>query len=116
MSDALVALLTYRSELDTATAKALVARLGGTVVTVTGTTHTAADGEVVLAGNAAGVDVTLPAPTADAKVTVVNTGAAGTVTVDTPGAETINGAATASLTAQYSVVRLVSDGTNWFEI
>jgi len=39
---------------------------------------------------------------------------AGTVLIDTPGAETIDGAAQNILTQQYSYVELLSDGTNWF--
>ena len=35
------------------------------------------------------------------------------VTVDGAGAETINGAATYALTAQYQTVSIMSDGTNW---
>ncbi len=38
---------------------------------------------------------------------------ANNVTVTPAGAETIDGAATAVLTAQYMVVRLQSDGANW---
>jgi hypothetical protein len=37
----------------------------------------------------------------------------GTVLIDTPGAETIDGAAQNTLTAQYAMVTLVSDGSNW---
>lgn len=39
---------------------------------------------------------------------------AGTVLIDTPGAETIDGAAQNLLTAQYSFVELIADGSNWF--
>lgn len=43
-------------------------------------------------------------------------GAAGTnaITVATQGAETIDGAATVSISVNYGVVRLYSDGSNWF--
>jgi hypothetical protein len=115
VSDALTSELVYRSELDEAIAADLVARLGSTVTTQTAT-YSAGYGEIVLASNAGGMTVNLPAPKANAKVTVVNTGAAGTVTVDTPGAETINGAANVALATQFSKVTVVSDGTNWFEV
>jgi hypothetical protein len=42
----------------------------------------------------------------------VNSGG-NAVTVDGAGAETINGAATYALTAQYQTVSIMSDGTNW---
>ena len=43
-------------------------------------------------------------------------GAAGTnnITIATEGAELIDGAATATISTNYGVVRLYSDGTNWF--
>ena len=37
-----------------------------------------------------------------------------TVVVDTTGAETINGAATQPLAAQFTSYTFISDGTNWF--
>lgn len=41
---------------------------------------------------------------------------ANTVTIDGAGAQTIDGAATHVLTTQYEVVRIQSDGANWFII
>ena len=37
----------------------------------------------------------------------------GTITIDTTGAETINGAATLNVPSQYSKYMLMSDGANW---
>ena len=39
---------------------------------------------------------------------------AGTVLIDTPGAETIDGAAQNILNSQYAFVTLVGDGSNWY--
>ncbi len=38
------------------------------------------------------------------------------ITIDTEGSETIDGSASTSITSDYGVVRLYSDGTNWFII
>lgn len=116
MSDSLVARLTYRSELDAATAAALVARLGTSVVSKTAT-YSAAAGDCVLADASGGAfTVHLPAPSVDARVTVKNVGATNTVTVDTPGTETIDGAASVALATQWDTKTFVSDGTNWFTV
>jgi len=114
-TDALIAELVYRSELTPAAAADVLARIGSNVVTVTAD-YTAKYGETVLASKAAGATVNLPTPKVNARVTVVNTGASGTITVNTPGSETINGAATASLASQYAKVTVVSDGTNWYQV
>jgi hypothetical protein len=43
-------------------------------------------------------------------------GGANNLTVDGDGAETIDGAANITLTAQWEVKRLTSDGTNWLTL
>lgn len=61
--------------------------------------------------------VTLPTAVAGRVVVVKKIDStANAVTVETPGAETIDGAANHSLATQYDVVRLITDGTNWFVI
>lgn len=61
--------------------------------------------------------ITLPALSAGVIVIVKKVDvSANAVDVATPGAETIDGAATLSLAAQYNVTQLVCDGTNWFVI
>lgn len=80
---------------------------------------TASVGEGLILGDAtsAAFTVTLPAAS-DArgrKVTVKKIDAsANVVTIDGDGAETIDGAATQSLSAQYASFTLVSDGTEWW--
>jgi hypothetical protein len=44
---------------------------------------------------------------------VKKTGAGGSVTIQTTGSETIDGATTLVLSAQYQYARIASDGTNW---
>lgn len=36
------------------------------------------------------------------------------ITIDPDGTQTINGAATATINTNYGIVRVYSDGTNWF--
>ncbi len=50
----------------------------------------------------------------DGGVLVLKTGGANDVTIDTEGAEDIDGADTYSLDGTYEAVGLVTDGTNWF--
>lgn len=56
--------------------------------------------------------------TEDKRIIIVNdeSGGAGTnnITVDTQGAQTIDGAASVAIATNYGSVRLISDGTNWF--
>ena len=45
---------------------------------------------------------------------IIKKGSAGAVTIDAAGAETINGALTKVLAAQYNSVTIFCDGTEWF--
>ena len=87
---------------------------------VTAAATVADDGRptVVLAdATAAAFTVTLPTPTSGRMVTVKKVDAsANAVTVGPAAAETIDGAASATLAAQWDVATFVSDGTNWFVI
>lgn len=60
------------------------------------------------------VTITLPTASAGEWVVIKNLHATRFVTVDPPGAVTIDGVASIMLTSQYDAVFLVSDGTNWF--
>lgn len=63
----------------------------------------------------AGFTITLkPAGECKQKLVIIKkTNSANTITIDGDGSETIDGATTQSLTTQYSVLRLMSDGTKW---
>lgn len=87
----------------------------GNVRTVTATgTALKSDGLIILSGTGT---YTYNLPTAasmsGSRLAFVKTGASGVVTLDGAGAETINGAATLTVTAQWRIVELYSDGTQW---
>lgn len=77
------------------------------------------DGKLIDAdgsGNSpAGLTLTLPAAASNANMVlgVINTGASGTVTIDGNASETIDGATTLDLAAQYDGALLWCDGTGW---
>lgn len=68
--------------------------------------------------DAAGGDFTITLPVAATagdgfSVAVKNTGSSGTVTIDGDGAETLDGAASKTLTSQYDGLTLRCDGSEW---
>jgi hypothetical protein len=76
------------------------------------------DDEIVLADATGGAfSVTLPAVSGEAQdstftVKRMNAGA-NAVTIATPGAETIDGAASLALSNQYDAATCATDGSNW---
>ena len=69
----------------------------------------------LVAGGAGGIGVKLPAPVSGKMVIVKKSdSAAGAVTVNQNGSETIDGATSKVLYYQYESMTFVSDGTNWF--
>lgn len=78
----------------------------------------ASAGETYLVDSSGGaVTITLPSPVTNTYVRIKDSaGAADTnfITVDTPGAATIDGAATYVVDSEYAAKVFVSDGTNWF--
>ena len=79
--------------------------------------YSAKSGDGVLADASGGAfNVTLPTPFANARVTVKNIGATGTVTVLPSASETIDGASSSAIATQWTSRNFQSDGTNWYVI
>lgn len=80
--------------------------------------YTATGADEFIELTASGVTLTLPsAVTAESgKRYVIVLNAAGTGTVATTGGQTISGAATYSLAAQYNYVEVISNGANWLKV
>ena len=93
-----------------------------TYTAVTDAAYTAKAGDQVIGVNRAGV-VTVTLPTAEVRQGRIYTvkdesGAAATnnITLATEGSETIDGAGTYTLSANYQAISLYSDGSNWFVV
>lgn len=82
---------------------------------IAGYTETATAGEIVtLCDLAAGFTVVLPTAVGNAAILhFKKMQSAGSIILDGNGAQTIDGAATATMTMQYSVISLYSDNANW---
>ncbi len=83
------------------------------------TNYTAADETILIADASSGnITITLPAASSvDGRTyTIKKSTAANQVIVDGNGGETIDGAATKTLSAQYAKLTIVSNGGNWFVI
>jgi hypothetical protein len=72
--------------------------------------------EVLLVSGA--TTITLPAINADHRESylIINTNSSDAVTVATPGSETINGAATISVAANYGWAELLPEASNWYAL
>lgn len=82
-------------------------------------TITLGDDVVLVDATSGAITITLPlvAPYVGIAYTIKKIdSSANAVTVDGNGAETIDGAATASLAAQWDTVTVVSNGTAWFKV
>ncbi len=86
-------------------------------ITVTGTSHLAGAAHIILVDDdTAGAPVTVTLPAAATVTTpyhVKKLGTTDNVIIDADGAETLDGALTITLAAQYASVMLVSDGAAW---
>jgi len=84
-------------------------------------TLVAADSGKVITADASSGDYTVTLPAAATagngyRVTVINTGSSGVVTIDGNGSETINGRTSIALRSRYVSAELFCDGSNWFAI
>ena len=80
---------------------------------------TATVNETHLVDTSGGVaTITLPAAVTDTFVRIKDKGNANTnnITVNTPGAETIDGAASDVIDSDFGSIVYISDGTNWFKL
>ena len=102
-------------------------RLGGwSKVTAVTTTYIADQDDDVITANAAGGSFAVTLPTAAScfdsttklskKVTVINIGASGTVTVTGNGSENISDSNTQAIATQYGALTMASNGTQWYLI
>lgn len=104
---------------------AIAAAIGGlvvipTIVVATNYTVTPADQVVLVHSCVGGITITLPASHADQKVYEIKdwSGCAASfpITIDTADADTIDGAATATINVAYGSITVISDGSNWYII
>ena len=78
------------------------------------TAYTATTSDYLIDCTSGTFTVTLYAASGNAgRILMVKNSGAGTITVDGNASETIDGAATYSLSVQYATVQIMSDGTNW---
>lgn len=90
-----------------------------TAITTKSANATISANESIIGCNAAGGNITLTLPSASGIVgrhyTVKKLdSSANMINVDAASSETIDGSASQALTAQYQVLKIVSDGTNWW--
>jgi hypothetical protein len=103
-------LVTSFNTVDTALAKRLMQTTGDK--TSTFTLGAADDGKILRCTGTFTIDMDAAATLGDGwKVVIFNEGS-GTLTIDPDGAETINGAATITVTGQYDYAIISCDGTN----
>jgi len=73
--------------------------------------------DVAFVSGTSAITITLPEPASIPVGTlkrIKKTGASGTITVQSAGGATIDGAASYALSTQWKYVNLISDGVNWF--
>ena len=76
--------------------------------------YTATDADYVIDCTSGTFTVTLPASSGrTGRILIIKNSGAGTITVDGNSSESIDGAATVTLSVQYATIQIMSDGTNW---
>lgn len=98
----------------------VVKTIGSQTAAISNANYTITDSDgyvnILVTTGASQRTITLPAPSTNAgrEITIkkVDSGA-GTILIDTPGSETIDGNVSNTLNAQYSFVKLACDGSNW---
>lgn len=81
------------------------------------TLTTAEVADIITASGTLPYTVNLPTATSmRGRTLIFKTLVTGTLTIDANGAETIDGALTATITVQYGVLRLYCDGTTWHSV
>ncbi|MEP7142806.1 MAG: hypothetical protein ABI707_08045 [Ferruginibacter sp.] len=85
------------------------------VTTVTASIALGINDAVVLCNNTVGITISLPSAGAiTGRIYTIKSINTATVLVATVSGETIDGAASASLSSQYDELQLISDGGNWY--
>lgn len=80
-------------------------------------TYTITESDFLINATSGTFTITLPTAVGiSGRVYIVKNSGAGTVTVDGNADETIDGAANVSLSTQWDVVRLMSNGVNWIKL
>ena len=80
---------------------------------------TSSDRVILVETSSVNITITLPdtpADCANVEYIIKKTTAAHTVVIDTAASETIDGGASVSISTQWDVRRLATDGTNWFVV
>ena len=78
------------------------------------TAYTATDTDYLIDCTSGTFTVTLPAASGrTGRILIIKNSGTGTITVDGNASETIDGATTYSLSAQWATVQIMCDGTNW---
>ena len=62
------------------------------------------------------ITITAPAAVSGRKFTVKKISSSNVITIDTPGAETIDGLLTQTIVIENESITMISDGTNWMII
>ena len=111
----------YRLGIAAGTTLHSTLQVGGSVsmaiATKTANYTATANDHTIVCNNAGGITISLPAASGcSGRVYVIKKISAilNNVVIDPNGAETIDGAATKTLTLQYESAMIQSDGTNWF--